>query len=99
MISIDIHNGLNASKLKRELSKGFAQKDYSENRRTLVVIMLLLNSKIQTIILLLSRLLLSMMQILLLNHENVKLETYSIPVNLFQGIGMKKSIIFHVSKF
>ena len=89
----------NASDLKKELSKGFAQKDFFENQRTPVEIMLLLNSKIQTIIHLLSRLLPSMIQILLLNQENAKLETYSIPVNLFQGIGMKKSIIFHVSKF
>ena len=71
----------NASDLKKELSKGFAQKDFFENQRTPVEIMLLLNSKIQTIILLLSRLLLSMIQILLSNQENAKLETPNIPVN------------------
>ena len=48
---------------------------------------------------LLSRLLPSMIQILLLNQENAKLETHSIPVNLFQGIGMEKSILFHVQSF
>ena len=68
-------------KLKKELSKGFAQKDFFENQRTPVEIMLLLNSKIQIIILLLSRLLPSMIQILLLNQENAKLETHNIPIN------------------
>jgi len=34
----------NASKLKKELSKGFAQKNFFENQRTPVEVMLLLNS-------------------------------------------------------